>query len=212
MVAFGHHYNDNRPDAVIASHCGSIGHGRHSIFANLRSSDRRRYSSRIQRQWKPAWLTLSGRVLSGTPTATGTHTITITVTDDDGDTDDDSFVLTVAAASTTLQLSDFVVPTGHELATSALIDAGAADFLYRDDDPTAVETSDSGEILDGDIIPATDYRMSLIRHPDANGFIFNDRPEAASIITFFETGGDGADLTIHVQDDSIVCCDNFCFK
>ena len=98
-----------------------------------------------------------------------------------------------------LALADFVIPTGHELATSALIESGGVDFFYRDDDPTAVETSDSGEILDGDIIPATDYRMSLIRHPDANGFILNDRPEAASIITFFEAGGDGADLTIHVS-------------
>ena len=35
----------------------------------------------------PAWMTLSGRTLSGTPTATGTHTVTVTVTDDDGDTD-----------------------------------------------------------------------------------------------------------------------------
>ena len=95
-----------------------------------------------------------------------------------------------------------MIPTGHELATSALIESGGVDFLYRDDDPTAVETSDSGEILDGDIIPATDYRMSLIRHPDANGFILNDRPEAASIITFFESGGNGADLTIHIQDDT----------
>ena len=40
------------------------------------------------------------------------------------------------------------------LVTSALIEAGAADFIYRDDDPTAVETSDSGEILDGDLEPA----------------------------------------------------------
>ena len=47
----------------------------------------------------PAWLTLSGRTLSGTPTAIGSHTITITVTDDDGDTDSASFVLAVAAAA-----------------------------------------------------------------------------------------------------------------
>ena len=48
----------------------------------------------------PAWLTLSNRTLSGTPTATGTHTITVTVEDDDGDTDDDTFVLTTTSAST----------------------------------------------------------------------------------------------------------------
>ena len=47
----------------------------------------------------PAWLTLSGRTLSGTPTAIGSHTITITVTDDDGDTDSASFVLAVAEAA-----------------------------------------------------------------------------------------------------------------
>ena len=35
----------------------------------------------------PAWLTLSTRTLSGTPTATGTHTVIVTVEDDDGDTD-----------------------------------------------------------------------------------------------------------------------------
>ena len=49
----------------------------------------------------PAWLTLSGRTLSGTPTATGTHTITITVTDSDGDTDTESFVLTVGTVPNT---------------------------------------------------------------------------------------------------------------
>ena len=48
----------------------------------------------------PAWLTLSNRTLSGTPTATGTHTITVTVEDDDGDTDDDTFVLITTSAST----------------------------------------------------------------------------------------------------------------
>ena len=101
-----------------------------------------------------------------------------------------------------LALSNFVIPTGRELVTSALIEAGAADFIYRDDDPDAVETSDSGEILDGDLEPVAGYRMSLVRHPDANGFIFNDRPEAASISDFFGTGGGGADLTIHVQDDT----------
>ena len=150
----------------------------------------------------PAWLTLSSLTLSGTPTATGTHTVTVTVTDNDNDTDSDSFVLTVSAAVVLLTLADFTVPTGNELVTSALIEAGAADFIYRDDDPTAVETSDSGEILDGDLEPATGYRMSLVRHPAANGFIFNDRPEADSISDFFGTGGDGADLTIHVQDDT----------
>ena len=150
----------------------------------------------------PAWLTLSSLTLSGTPTATGTHTVTVTVTDNDNDTDTSSFTLTVSAAVVLLTLADFSVPTGNELVTSALIEAGAADFIYRDDDPTAVETSDSGEILDGDLEPATGYRMSLVRHPAANGFIFNDRPEADSISDFFGTGGDGADLTIHVQDDT----------
>ena len=101
-----------------------------------------------------------------------------------------------------MTLSDFSVPSDHELVTSALIEAGAADFIYRDDDPTAVETSDSGEILDGDLEPATGYRMSLVRHPAANGFIFNDRPEADSISDFFGSGGDGDDLTIHVQDET----------
>ena len=101
-----------------------------------------------------------------------------------------------------MTLADFSVPSDHELVTSALIEAGAADFIYRDDDPTAVETSDSGEILDGDLEPATGYRMSLVRHPAANGFIFNDRPEADSISAFFGSGGDGDDLTIHVQDET----------
>ena len=151
----------------------------------------------------PAWLTLSTRTLSGTPTATGTHTVIVTVTDDDGDTDTSSFTLTVSAAAVGLTLADFVCSKQEMiLVTSALIEAGAADFIYRDDDPTAVETSDSGEILDGDLEPATGYRMSLVRHPAANAFIFNDRPEADSISDFFGTGGDGADLTIHVQDDT----------
>ena len=115
----------------------------------------------------------------------------------------DSFTLTVSAAAVGLTLADFSVPTGNELVTSALIEAGAADFIYRDDDPTAVETSDSGEILDGDLEPATGYRMSLVRHPAANGFIFNDRPEADSISDFFGNGRRwGSDLTIHVQDDT----------
>ena len=150
----------------------------------------------------PAWLTLSGRVLSGTPTAVGTHTITITVTDNDGDTDSDSFVLTVSAAAVLLVLADFVVPTGHEEATSALIDAGGTEFFYRDDDTTTVAASDSGEILDGDLIPAANYRISLVRHHSANAVVLNDRPEADSIETFFASGGDGGDLTIHFQDET----------
>ena len=52
----------------------------------------------------PAWLTLSDRTLSGTPTATGTHTITVTVTDDDGDTDSSSFTLTAHAVDLTPSL------------------------------------------------------------------------------------------------------------
>ena len=46
----------------------------------------------------PAWLTLSGFTLSGTPTATGTHQVRVTVEDDDGDTAFRQFALTVSAA------------------------------------------------------------------------------------------------------------------
>ena len=48
----------------------------------------------------PAWLTLSGRTIAGTPDAAGTHTITITVADSDGDVDSRSFVLTVIVVET----------------------------------------------------------------------------------------------------------------
>ena len=46
----------------------------------------------------PAWLTLSGFTLSGTPDATGTHQVRVTVEDDDGDTAFRQFALTVSAA------------------------------------------------------------------------------------------------------------------
>ena len=65
----------------------------------------------------PAWLTLSGRTLSGTPTATGTHTITITVTDSDGDTDTESFVLTVGTVPNT-------PPTISIATAAATVDGG----------------------------------------------------------------------------------------
>ena len=47
----------------------------------------------------PAWLTLSGFTLSGTPDATGTHQVRVTVEDDDGDTAFRQFALTVSAAA-----------------------------------------------------------------------------------------------------------------
>ena len=96
----------------------------------------------------PAWLTLSNRTLSGTPTAPGTHQVTVTVEDSDGDTAFRAFILTVVAAAdlmptleaalsvqlavaapaslsvTPLELDDFVVPTGHEEADAALITSG----------------------------------------------------------------------------------------
>ena len=48
----------------------------------------------------PSWLTLSGRVASGTPDAVGTHSITYIVDDADGDTATTSFELTVIPAVT----------------------------------------------------------------------------------------------------------------
>ena len=72
----------------------------------------------------PAWLTLSTRTLSGTPTATGTHTVIVTVEDDDGDTDSSSFTLTVSAAAVLLTLADFSIPSGHEEVDVALITSG----------------------------------------------------------------------------------------
>ena len=47
----------------------------------------------------PAWLTLSGFTLSGTPDATGAHQVRVTVEDDDGDTAFRAFILSVSAAA-----------------------------------------------------------------------------------------------------------------
>ena len=63
----------------------------------------------------PAWMTISDRTLSGTPTATGTHTVTVTVTDVDGDTDSTTFDIVVVAADlfpTLGVISDITVQLG----------------------------------------------------------------------------------------------------
>ena len=78
----------------------------------------------------PAWLTLSNRTLSGTPTATGTHTVIVTVTDDDDDTDTSSFTLTVSAADTAPSLPSILnqsatVGTAFSLTFSAATDGNA---------------------------------------------------------------------------------------
>ena len=143
----------------------------------------------------PSWLSLSGRTLSGTPTATGTHTITITVTDNDGDTDSDSFVLTVAAAAVLLQLSDFSVPTGHDEVDVALITSGldSNGWLYN------VDIS-AGTLEDGSIEPESGNEITRVRHNGTNLLQLNDNPSAADISAFFASGGAGNDLTIYIQD------------
>ena len=143
----------------------------------------------------PAWLTLSDRTLSGTPTATGTHTVEVTVEDDDGDTDSDSFTLTVSAAAVLLTLADFVVPSGHDEVDAALITSGldADGWLYRSD-------TGLGTLEDGSLFPEDLYEITRIRHFGTNLLQLNDNPNAAHVGDFFDTGGTGNDLTIHIQD------------
>ena len=50
----------------------------------------------------PAWLTLSGFTLSGTPDVGDSYTVTVTVTDNNGDTDQQSFTLDVVDTSPVL--------------------------------------------------------------------------------------------------------------
>ena len=144
----------------------------------------------------PAWLTLSDRTLSGTPTATGTHTVEVTVEDDDGDTDSSSFTLTVSAAAVLLTLADFVVPSGHDEVDAALITSGldADGWLYRSD------TGALGTLEDGSLFPEDLYEITRIRHFGTNLLQLNDNPNAAHVGDFFDTGGTGNDLTIHIQD------------
>ena len=105
-----------------------------------------------------------------------------------------------------LLLTDFVVPAGHEEVDVALITSGrdSQNFFYRAD--TAVGTLEDGslELESGTVI-------TRIRDRNPNRFLLNDSPDADDITAFFNTGGNGNDITIHIQDDagvaSIVAAD-----
>ena len=133
--------------------------------------------------------------LSGTPTGTGTHTVTVTVTDDDGDTDSDSFVLTVSAAAVLLTLADFDVPSGHDEVDVALITSGLDNNAWHYNEDLSV-----GTLEDGTLEPEANYEITRIRHNSANALQLNDNPDSADLSAFFASAGNGADLTIHIQD------------
>ena len=143
----------------------------------------------------PAWLTLSGLTLSGTPTGTGTHTVTVTVTDDDGDTDAQSFTLTASAAAVLLTLADFDVPSGHDEVDVALITSGLDNNGWHYNEDLSVGTLD-----DGTLEPEANYEITRIRHNSANALQLNDNPDSADLSAFFASTGNGNDLTIYLQD------------
>ena len=130
------------------------------------------------------------------PLRTGTHTVTVTVTDDDGDTDSRFvYVLTVSAAAVLLTLADFDVPSGHDEVDVALITSGLDnnDWHYNED-------LSVGTLEDGTLEPEANYEITRIRHNSANALQLNDNPDSADLSAFFASAGNGADLTIHIQD------------
>ena len=146
-----------------------------------------------------SWMTynaVTGRITGTAPLEQSTTTITFTITDNDGDTAVTTFDVVVR-----LGIGSFNRPAGHILIDAALIETGHTSFVYRDDDPDTVDAAlDSGQILDGSLFPADDYRISRIRYRAPNIFQLNDEPSSEDISAFF-VSGDGNDITIHLQDE-----------
>ena len=96
-----------------------------------------------------------------------------------------------------LLLSDFVVPAGHVEVDVALITSGrdSLNFFYRSD--TGVGTLEAGTIE-----PEPGTVITRIRDRNPNVFLLNDSPDVDDITAFFDAGGNGNDLTIHIQDDT----------
>ena len=155
---------------------------------------------------RPAGLSFASgtRRITGTPTTAQTVTVTYTVTDGDNDTAtrDFDFVITQP-----LVLADFD-DAGLEVVAAALLEASSpgtsGNDLYVDSDQGGSDTPLDGELGLG----PDDTVISRISHVTGGLLRLNDRnnPEAFDIGDYFDTGGDGNDLTLYLQtaDDGLV--------
>ena len=139
----------------------------------------------------PAWLTLSNRTLSGTPTGTGTHTVTITVTDDDGDTDTSTFDIVVSAAPAAITIDSIPDKTGEVV--RALITAGASEKWYSRQGSENIGSLSS----DSDVEIASDLIISRIWNVKVSDVFRMNDEGAGHFGDTFSAGGAGADATIY---------------
>ena len=103
-----------------------------------------------------------------------------------------SATITTTAVTPPLALSDFAVPAGHVEVDAGLITSGrnGQNWLYH----SGISV---GTLEDGSLNPGVP--ISRIRDRGPNDFQLNDNPSTIDLEAFFDTG-DGADLTIHIQD------------
>ena len=113
-------------------------------------------------------------------------------------TDDWTFAYTIVAAPVVaLTLSDWIQPAATELEFAALLErTESGNILYRNTDRNGTDVPIEGDINLG----ANDTEISQIQW-NTNRFIFNDNddPAALSLEAYFRSGGNGNDLTLHVQ-------------
>ena len=99
-------------------------------------------------------------------------------------------------------LSDFVTPSGHEIAAAAVINAvldGIGNFYI---DSSFGGVSALGSIAEGDLqLDSDTYTITAIRRFSSSIFQLNDNPDSDDIRTFFASGT-GSDLHVHLQDQT----------
>ena len=136
------------------------------------------------------------RVLSGTPTTAGSGTITVRATNSQG-SDDWTVAYTISAAIVPLELADWSQPAATDLEFSALLERTESGvILYRNADRNGTDVP-----LEGDLnLGPDDTEISRIQW-STNRLILNDNdnPAVLSLANYFQSGGDGNDLTFHVQ-------------
>ena len=155
---------------------------------------------------RPAGLSFATgtRRITGNPTTVQTVTVTYTVTDGSGVSvsRDFDFVITQP-----LLLADWD-DDGLQVVAAALLEASApgtaGNNLYADSD-----RGGSDSPLDGELgLGGTDTVVSRIRRANATVLVLNDNnnPTVLDIGDYFDTGGDGNDLTVYIQtaDDGVV--------
>ena len=148
---------------------------------------------------RPAGLSFASgtRRITGNPTTVQTVTVTYTVTDGNNASVSRDFDFSITQP---LLLADWD-DSGLQVVGAALLAASApgtaGNNLYADSDRGGTDTPLDGELGLG----GTDTVVSRIRRANATVLVLNDNnnPAVLDIGDYFDTGGDGNDLTVYIQ-------------